>query len=263
MSLSIFVSHSFDHPDKLLGVLRFIRNRGIRHVDHSIPAWDPYGGPDVQAEIERRIRRCHRVIVVLTKGIHRSPWIRAEVEWAKRYRKPVIAVWPHGEAGEPIPEVVAESAPYLIGWRATSLEKALKLQEVGNYRALDLAEDAERELAVARIVQGAGVASLILVGVDLMNLKRMRDQLRARGYQVSFNENQLDLLLKALLAAGVGGLLGYVLGDLCGATRDMPRQLAIGGALLGGGIAVHQHLKGELRALGPLVQMDLAAPLRR
>ncbi|MBK8265094.1 MAG: toll/interleukin-1 receptor domain-containing protein [Nannocystis sp.] len=73
MSLSIFVSHSFDHSDKLLGVLRFIRNRGIRHVDHSIPAWDPYNGPDVQAEIERRIRRCHRVIVVLTKGSIEAP----------------------------------------------------------------------------------------------------------------------------------------------------------------------------------------------
>ena len=49
MSISIFVSHSFDHAEKLLGVMRFIRHRGIAHVDHSVPAWDPYVGPDVQA----------------------------------------------------------------------------------------------------------------------------------------------------------------------------------------------------------------------
>lgn len=258
MSVSIFISHSFDHAEKLLGVMRFIRDRGIEHVDHSVPAWDPYNGPDVQAEIERRVRRCDRVIVILTKGIHRSPWIMAEVEWARKYRKPIIAVWPHGEAGEPIPEVVAESAPHLIGWRATSLEKALRLEEVGNYQVIDLAEDAERERAVATVVQGAGIASLILVGADLVNLKRMRDQLRARGYQVSFNENQTSLLFKALLGIGGGGLLGYALGDLFGSTKELPRQLAIGGALLGGGLAVHQHLKGEIRALGPLMQMNLA-----
>lgn len=258
MSLDIFVSHSFDHADKLLGVLRFIRDRGIEHVDHSVPAWDPYNGPDVQAEIERRVRRCDRVVVVLTKGIHQSPWIKAEVEWARKYHKPIIAVWPHGEAGEPIPEVVAESAPHLIGWRATSLEKALKLEEVGNYRAIDLAEDADREQAIARVVQGAGVASLLLVGADLVNLKRVRDRLRARGYQVSFNQDQTSLLIKAFFGLGLGGLLGHLLGDLFGKTKDLPRQLAIGGALLGGGLALHQHLKAEIRALGPLSQMDLA-----
>jgi len=259
MSLSIFISHSFDHADKLLGVMNFIRKRGIKHVNHSIPAWDRYNGPDIQAEIESRVRQSDRIVVILTKGIHKSPWIEAEVKWARKYGKPIIAVWPYGEAGEAIPRVVADSDPYFSGWRATSLEKALKLKEVGGYRALDLAEDVDRELLIARVVQGAGIASLLLVAADLANLKRMKDQLRAKGYQVSFNKNQLPPLLKGLIWAGIGGLAVYLIAELWGTTRGISRQLAIGGGLLGGGVAVHKHLKAEIRALGPLMQIDLSA----
>jgi len=259
MSLSIFISHSFGHAEKLLGVTNFIRNRGIKHVAHSVPAWAPYAGPDVQTEIESRVRRSDRVIVILTKGIHKSPWIEAEIKWAHKYGKPIIAVWPHGEAGEAIPRIVADSDPYFSGWRATSLEKALKLKDVGDYRALDLAEDVDRELLFARVVQGAGIASLFLVAADLAKLKRMQEQLRANGYQVSFNKDQLDILFKGLIGAAVGGLLGCVVAELCDTTRGISRQFALGGALLGGGVAIHRHLKAEIRALGPLMQIDLSA----
>jgi len=257
MSLSIFVSHSFDHPDKLLGVLRFIRDRGIDHTDHSVPAWEPYDGPDVQAEIQGRIQRCDRVIVVLTKGIQDSPWITAEVEWARRYRKPVIAVWPNGDAGSLVPEFVANSDPYLSGWRATSVEKALNLEGLDSCRAIDLAEDADRDGMLTGIVQAAGVASLILVGVDLLNLTQMRDQLRARGFTVIFDPDQAPIVPKVLAGAAAGAFLGYAIGDIFGSAKHTPHDLAIAGALLGGGVALHQHLKGEIRKLGPLVQMDL------
>ena len=123
--LKLFISHSFDHPDKFARIREFVDRHGIQHVDWSIPAWDLLNGPGVQAEIEHRIRRCDRVIVIVTREMHLSPWINLELTWARRYGKPVVGVYEHGQAGAPIPAALAAADPSLIGWRATSLAKAI------------------------------------------------------------------------------------------------------------------------------------------
>ncbi|HFE46361.1 MAG TPA: toll/interleukin-1 receptor domain-containing protein [Nannocystis exedens] len=255
MSLSIFISHSFDHPDKLMRIQEFLRGRGIRHVDHSIPVWSPYRGPDVQAEIARRIKRCDRVIVILTEGIHRSRWIHQEVEWARRYGKPVIAAWPHGEAGSPIPKVVADADPSLIGWRATSLEKALRLEEVGRYRAFDLAENADRAHVITQIAGAAAVLSLLVVGHDVLRLRQLRADLQASGVAVAVSRNQHPVIADLAVGAVLGGLAGYIIGDIFGLTRDLPRLLGLSGAVLGGAYNVHRRVSLEIAELGPLAEL--------
>ena len=254
-ALKIFISHSFDHPEKFARLVDFVHREGVRHFDHSIPAWDPYQGPDVQAEIQRRIQRCDRLVVIITDGIHKSPWINQEIDWARAYRKPIIGVYDHGHAGAPIPAALAAADPTLIGWRGTTLARALRDHDVTGIRALDLAEDADRDRLITTMIAGGAIASVLMVGADLLALHKVRADLERRGYLL--DTRPTNLILPTLGGTIVGAIIGYILGHVFGRTSTAPRNFALGGAALGGAYSLHRVLKAELKNLGPLTELAL------
>jgi hypothetical protein len=260
MTLSIFVSHSFDHPDKLVRIQEFMRMRNVKHVDYSIPVWDQLNDDNPQPEIERRISECDRVLVILTKGSHKSPWINQEVAWGRKYGKPVIGIWPDGEAGSPIPREVLEANAHLIGWRATSLEKALMLEDVGSYRALDLAEDVDFDRAVCSVVAATGAISLLLVGYQLHQAWKLQQALRSRGIEVALIEDRWSAARSAIKSAGIGAMLMAIVGLLFGRTRGQVARLAALGAGVGVGISLYRHLKVRVRRFETLTIMDFEQP---
>lgn len=257
MKLRIFVSHSFDHPDKLLRIKKFIEMRNVAHVDHSVPVWDQLNDDNPQVEIENRVRYCDRCIVIMTEGSHKSPWINQEVAWARQYNKPVIGIWPDGEAGSPIPKEVLEANAHLIGWRATSLEKALLLQDVGDYRALDLAEDADFDRAVCNVVGAAGAVSLLLIGYKFHHARKLQRVLRSRGIHVELLDDTRLLARDTVVGAGIGALLMSIIGLIFGRTRGQTKRLALLGAAAGAGFGAHRHLKMRVRQFENLTVMDI------
>jgi len=252
MNISIFVSHSFDHPDKLLRIQEFMLARRVRHVDYSVPVWDQLNDDTVQFEIEQRIQACDRVIVILTEGSHKSRWIKQEVDWARDYGKPVIGVWPHGEAGAPVPRAVVEANAHLIGWRATSLEKALKLQDVGDYRALALAEDVDFDRAVERVVTASGAISLLLVGYQVVQLSRLVAALRKRGIDVALGDDWRRFGSNMLIGASVGALAGFAVDSFITRTSNQTVPLVLMGAGVGAALGAHRYLRAEVRSLEAL-----------
>ena len=257
MKLRIFVSHSFDHSDKLLRVKEFMEMRNVAHVDYSVPVSDQLNDDNPQDEIERRISECDRFLVILTNNSHKSSWINQEVAWAREHDKPVIGIWPDGEAGSPIPKEVLEANAHLIGWRATSLEKALMLQDVGDYRALDLAEDADFDRAICAVVAAAGAVSLLLIGYKLAQARKLLRVLRSRGIHVDLVDDGWLLVRNTVVGAGIGALLMSIIGRLFGRTRGQTARLAAIGAAAGAGFGVHSRLKVRVREFETLTIMDL------
>ncbi|KIG14691.1 hypothetical protein DB30_06417 [Enhygromyxa salina] len=230
--------------------------RNVQHVDSSVPVWDQLNVDNPQSEIERRISECDRVLVILTKRSHKSDWINQEVAWARQYGKPVIGIWPHGEAGSPIPREVLEANAHLIGWRATSLEKAVMLEDVGDYRALDLAEDADFDRAVCRVVGAVGAVSLLLIGYELGQAHKLQRALRSRRLEVNLVGDPRSMAQNTVMGAGVGAFLMAVVGLLFGRTRGQVARLAGLGAVAGAGFVAHHHLKVRVRQLETLTIME-------
>lgn len=257
MKLRIFVSHSFDHPDKLLRVKEFMDMRSVAHVDYSVPVWDQLNDDNPQDEIERRISECDRFLVILTNKSHKRRWINQEVAWARQHGKPVIGIWPDGEAGSPIPREVLEANAHLIGWRATSLEKALMLQDVGNYRALDLAEDADFDRAVCTVVAAAGAVSLLLIGYKLDQARKLQHVLRSRGIHVDLVDDVWLLARNTVAGAAIGALLMSAIGWLFGRTRGQTARLAAIGAAAGAGVGGLRHLTIRVRQFEALTIIDI------
>ena len=254
-ALRLFISHSFDHPEKFARIRDFVERNGIRHIDHSIPAWDPYVGPDVQAEIRRRIQRCDRVVVIITDAIHRSPWINQEIDWARSYQKPIIGVYEHGHAGAPIPTALAAADPTLIGWRGVTLARVLRDEDVTTIRALDLAEDVDRDRLITALLGVAGAAYVLMVGATLTAQRKLHRDLEQRG--LLLNKRPSERLRPTLGGAAVGAAFGYLLGHAIGRTTTAPRDFAVAGAVLGGAHNLHRALKAELREFGPLAELAI------
>ncbi len=121
----IFISHSwkYDDYDKLVTLLD-----GRTYFDFqesSVPATDPLFGSDkaVWSAIENKISWCQ--VVLLTAGVHAtySGSIKREIDLARSFNKPIIAVVPFG--AERTSSLVGH-ATEVVGWRADSIVAAIR-----------------------------------------------------------------------------------------------------------------------------------------
>jgi hypothetical protein len=106
--IHVFISHSWaysDHYDTLSAWI-FEENWSTGQAsldlrDYSVPRHDPiHDAPNSQAlrdAIFARIRRSH--VVVIPTGVYASysSWIKKEIDGAKGYGKPILAVYPWGQ----------------------------------------------------------------------------------------------------------------------------------------------------------------------
>ena len=56
--------------------------------------------------------------------VARKEWIQKEIEMAKKYEKPIIAILPRGN--ENVPTVVQETATEVVGWNTDSIVEAIR-----------------------------------------------------------------------------------------------------------------------------------------
>ncbi|HRI07978.1 MAG TPA: hypothetical protein PKW35_09180, partial [Nannocystaceae bacterium] len=104
-------------------------------------------------------------------------------------------------------------------------------------------------------IAGGAIASVLMVGADLLALHKVRADLERRGYLL--DTRPTNLILPTLGGTIVGAIIGYILGHVFGRTSTAPRNFALGGAALGGAYSLHRVLKAELNNLGPLTELAL------
>ena len=125
----IFISHSWAYSEAYDKVEEFLRNEGVSFYNHSVPKDDPVHtnrtDKELYDKIEAKVRGCSCVIILAGVYATYSKWINKEIEIAKKYNKPIIAVEPF--ASEKTSKVVRDAATVIVGWRASSIANAVRI----------------------------------------------------------------------------------------------------------------------------------------
>lgn len=105
-----------------------MHQEGITYYNHSVPKNDPIhtNGTDKQLSdaIEAKVKGCSCVIILAGVYATYSKWINKEIEMARKYSKPIIAVQPWG--AERTSSVVKNAATVIVGWNAKSVANAVR-----------------------------------------------------------------------------------------------------------------------------------------
>lgn len=124
----IFISHSWNYSNQYSSIIDFLNKQGVKYYNHSVPKDDPVhtNGTDKELynAIEAKIKGCSCVIILAGVYASYSKWINKEIEIAKNYNKPIIAVKYWGAAR--FSSVVMDNADRVVGWNSKSVADAIK-----------------------------------------------------------------------------------------------------------------------------------------
>lgn len=122
----IFVSHSFDHEKDYINLLKNFDRHEFEFYDHSINS-DKADWSMKTRQIEKRITN-HllyvRCLLVLGGKYAEKPWIRKEVEIARKLGKKIIAVRPYGISR--VPAYLEREADEVIGFHPRTIIEIIK-----------------------------------------------------------------------------------------------------------------------------------------
>lgn len=132
--IHVFISHSWaysDHYDRLSEWI-FKENwrsgqASLDFRDFSVPKNDPIHNANNDLQLKNaiydKISRSRVVIIPTGMYTHHSKWIKKEIEGANEFRKPILAVNPHGQ--ERKAGVVLDNADEFVGWNKQPLINAI------------------------------------------------------------------------------------------------------------------------------------------
>ncbi|MDN3699339.1 TIR domain-containing protein [Vibrio cortegadensis] len=124
----LFISHSWAYSDSYKKVTSLIDGQGLSYYNHSVPMDDPIHscGTDskLRAAIDAKIKGTSCVLILAGVYSTYSKWIKIEIEIAKKYGKPIIAIEPW--AAEKTSTIVKNAANKVVKWQGSSIVSAIK-----------------------------------------------------------------------------------------------------------------------------------------
>lgn len=126
---NIFISHSWAYSDAYDFVVdsldTYLGSNQWR--DYSVPMNDPIhskSDKELREAIDNKIRYSSGVIILAGVYASYSRWINIEIDIAKKYNKPILAVKHWG--AQRVSTVVSEAAHKIVGWYGPSIANAVK-----------------------------------------------------------------------------------------------------------------------------------------
>jgi len=132
--IHVFISHAWAYSDhyETLASWIFSQNWPVGQAsldfrDYSVPKNDPIHNANSTRELKdaifNQISRSH--VIVIPSGMYasHSKWIQKEIDGAKSYGKPILAVNPWGQ--ERNSEIVIQNADATVGWNREPLVNAI------------------------------------------------------------------------------------------------------------------------------------------
>ena len=122
----IFISHSWGYDADYDNLVKLLKSRGyFDFLNYSIPADDPIEGSnkEVWNQIESQIK--HASIVILIVGMYASysGSIKKEIDIARYYSKPILAIRPRGADRT---SSIKNYAHEVVGWNTESIVNAIR-----------------------------------------------------------------------------------------------------------------------------------------
>lgn len=124
----IFISHSWSYSSHYDRIVDFLNQEFGFFFNHSVPKNDPVHtngtDKDLYQKIEAKIKGCSCVVILAGVYSTYSKWINKEIELARIYGKPIIAVEYWGS--ERTSTVVKNAATEIVKWNAASIANAIR-----------------------------------------------------------------------------------------------------------------------------------------
>ncbi len=123
----LFISHSWKYNFQYENLMQLLREaKRFYFLDYSVPKDDPlqvspYG---LYSALENQIKHANVFIIIAGKNIAYSDTIQDELNIAKKYNKPIIAIKPFGNTI--IPTLAINYATDIIGWNTLSVVEAIR-----------------------------------------------------------------------------------------------------------------------------------------
>ncbi len=123
----IFISHSWTYSDAYEKIIKFFDERELDYYNHSVPKDDPVHtngtAKQLREAIDAKMKGTSCVIILAGVYASYSKWIQEEIDIAKEYGKPIIAVEPW--ASERTSQIVKENADRIVKWQGKSIVDAI------------------------------------------------------------------------------------------------------------------------------------------
>ncbi|MGV8982828.1 TIR domain-containing protein [Clostridium sp.] len=132
----LFISHAWKYGVDYDKLVDFLNNAPyFTYRNYSSPKDKPLISPlsfvakkTLQDAIERKIKPVNAVLILSGMYAAHREWMQFEIETAKKYKKPIIAIIPRGQQRIPI-EVLSASITS-VGWSTQSIVDAIRLHSI-------------------------------------------------------------------------------------------------------------------------------------
>lgn len=123
----LFISHSWAYSDAYDRLIELLRAQNLNFCDHSVPKDDPIhtkgSDKELKEAIDAQIKGTSCVLILAGVYASYSKWINIEIEIAKKYNKPIIAIEPWG--AERTSAIVKNNAIKIVKWQGKSVVNAI------------------------------------------------------------------------------------------------------------------------------------------
>lgn len=127
----LFISHAWTYSERYDGIVRLLNSvPGFHWRDYSVPQNAPLvdsntliGKRILTGLLDEQIRQSSCFILVAGMFVHHREWVQIEIDIARAYGKPIVAVRRRGQERTPV-EVEALSNA-IVNWNANSLVNAI------------------------------------------------------------------------------------------------------------------------------------------
>ena len=124
----ILISHSWQYDEQYRTVVSWLNlTRYFYWSNYSVSCDDPFdtrSDTGLENKLREQISHCSCILVLSGMYAYYSKWIRFEIECAKEFGKPIIAVMPWGQ--ERTPQFIQENADHIVGWNRDSVIDAIR-----------------------------------------------------------------------------------------------------------------------------------------
>ena len=126
---NLFISHSWTYSDAYEKLTSLLDNaRYFSYKNYSVPKNDPIHNARNDRELYEAIRKqvAYAQVVIILAGVYSSysKWIDKEIEIAKSFGKPILAIEPWGS--EKTSLKVKNSADKIVKWNTDSVVDAIR-----------------------------------------------------------------------------------------------------------------------------------------
>ena len=130
----IFISHAWSRTEEYDRLVSLLNNAPRFHWEnYSVPEHDPLPTrtkKELAQALYNQIKPSNIFIVLAGMYVPYREWIQAEIDLAKKLKKPIIGIKPWGS--QITPRAVQDAADEIIGWNTASIVSAIRQHVSGS-----------------------------------------------------------------------------------------------------------------------------------